>query len=242
MPPVVIAAGVAAAGAIGASAISSGASKKNAKAIVSAQQLQTDAATQNREYQYNLNAPTIAHGTQADDRIAALLNLGGDTAGARAGFDAYRGSTGYDFRVNQGLNAINQRGFAGGSGQSGATLKAGERFGQNIASDEFLKYLQELGGVSATGAGARGLVAGIGNNATNQLINASQTGTNQQLANTNANSANQQQLIQNLVNAGGYALGSSYGSGGAKPAMQAPYTSPNAAWYVGGQYNPGFGG
>ena len=239
MPPGIIAAGVAAAGAIGASAISSHAASNNSKAIVSAQQLQTNAANQNRDYQYNLNAPQITHGGQADDRIAALLNLGGDTASARAGFDAFRNSTGFDFRQSQGLNAINQHGFAGGAGQSGATLKAGMRFNQNIASDEFLKYLQELGGVSATGANARGLVAGVGNNATNQLINASQNATNQQIANTNASSANQQGLIQNLINAGGFALGSSYG--GNKSGITSP-NNPNAPWYLGGQYNPGFSG
>lgn len=234
MPPIVIAAGVAAAGAVAGSAISSHASSSNARTIANSQQQQRTDANANRDYQYNLNAPTIAHGGQADDRIAALLNLGGDTEAARAGFDAYRGSTGYDFRSSQGLNAINQHGFAGGSGQSGATLQAGMAFNQNIASDEFLKYLQELGGVSAGGANARGLVAGVGNNTSNQLIAASQNGTNLQIANNNSNSASQQQLIQNLVNAGGFALGSSYG--GSKAGV-APANN-NAPWYVGGQYNP----
>lgn len=237
MPPVIIAGGIAAAGALGASAISSHAASSNTKAIASAQQQQIAAATQNRDYQYNLNAPSITHGGQADDRIAALLNLGGDTAGAQAGFDAFRGSTGFQFRTDQGLNAINQHGFAGGAGQSGATLKAGMQFNQNIASDEFLKYLQELGGVSATGAGARSLVAGVGTNTANQLINASQTGTNLQVANNNSSAANDNALIQNLVNAGGYALGSSYG----KPSKAAPayptYSgSGNAPWYVGGGF------
>lgn len=237
MPPVIIAGGIAAAGALGASAISSHASSANSKAIVSSQQLQSNDARQNRDYQYNLNQPSITHGAQADDRIAALLNLGGDPTAAQAGFDAFRGSTGYDFRSTQGLNAINQHGFAGGAGQSGATLKAGVQFNQNIASDEFLKYLQELGGVSAGGATGRGLVAGVGTNTTNQLINASQNGTNLQIANNNANSNNQQQLIQNLVNAGGYALGSSYGGSKAGVAPYPTYSgSGNAPWFVGGGF------
>lgn len=237
MPIGLITAGVAAAGAIGSAAISSHASSANSKAIVSSQQLQSNEARANRDYQYNLNQPSITHGAQADDRMAALLNLGGDTAGAQAGFDAFRGSTGYDFRSTQGLNAINQHGFAGGTGQSGATLKAGMQFNQNIASDEFLKYLQELGGVSAGGAAGRSLVAGVGTNTTNQLINASQTGTQQTLANNNLNSNNQQQLIQNLVNAGGYALGSSYGGSKAGIAPYPTYSgSGNAPWFVGGGF------
>lgn len=238
MPPIVIAAGVAAAGAIAGSAISSHASSKNASTIANSQTQQINAANQNRDYQYNLNAPQISHGGAADDRISALLNLGGDTAAAQQGFSDYQNSTGFQFRENQGLNAINQHGFAGGTGQSGATLKAGMQFNQNIASDEFMKYLQELGGVSATGANARGLVAGVGNNATNQLINASQTGANQQIANTNANAANDNNLIQNLVNAGGYALGSSYGKPGgtSAPAYPTYSGSGNAPWYVGGGF------
>lgn len=238
MPPVLIAGGIAAAGALGSAAIASSASSRNASTIANSQQSQIAAANANRDYQYNLNAPTIAHGGAADDRISALLNLGGDPAAAQAGFDAYRGSTGYDFRQSQGLNAINQHGFAGGTGQSGATLKAGMQFNQNIASDEFLKYLQEVGGVSAQGANARGLVAGVGNNATNQLINASQTGTNLQVGNTNTGAANQENLIQNLVNAGGFAFGSSYGSKTSAPPppsykLPPPSGATNSAWYQG---------
>jgi hypothetical protein len=184
--------------------------KKAAKISAQATREQIAAANANRDYQYSLNAPSITRGGAADDRISALLNLGGDTEAARAGFDAYRGSTGYDFRLTEGLDAINQRGFAGGAGMSGATLKAGVRFGQDTASNEFLRYLQELGGVSSSGAQARGLVAGVGSTSTGQLINASQIGAQQQIGAVNAGTANTQSLIQNLINSGNYALGSSY--------------------------------
>lgn len=211
MPVPLIAAGIAAVGAIGSAAIGSSASKKATTAAQNQQNQQILAANQNRDYQYNLNAPAINNGSAADARIAALLNLGGDTAGAQAGLNAFKESTGYASRLAEGLQATNQRAFAGGMGQSGAALEALQRTGQNYASNEFGNYLGQLGGVSATGANARGLVAGVGGNATNQLINASQNFGNQQQQIIAGNAANQQNLIGNLVNAGLYAYGSSYG-------------------------------
>lgn len=206
-----IPAGIAAAGSVIGGITGGKGAKKEAKAIKESTASQINYLTGNRDYQYNLNAPAISGGNSADARIQALLNLGGDAAGASAGFDAFRDSTGYQFRRDQGLDAINQHGFAGGTGMSGATLKAGERYGQNIASDEFLRYLQELGGVSATGANARGVVANVGNTTANQFVQASQNGLNGQVQAIGAGNANTQNTLQNLINAGQFAYGSSFG-------------------------------
>ena len=80
MPLPLIAAGVAAVGAIGSAAISSSASKNASKVAANSTTQQINATNANRDYQYNLNAPTITHGGAADDRISALLNLGGELA------------------------------------------------------------------------------------------------------------------------------------------------------------------
>lgn len=214
MPPVLVAAGVAAAGSIGAAAIGSKAAKKNAQVASDSTASQIAAAERNRDYQYNLNAPSINRGNAADDRIASLLNLGGNQAQADAAFNSFRDSTGYRARLGEGLSAVNNGAFAGGAGQSGATLRRLQEVGQDYASREFGNYMGYLGGVSATGAGARGLVAGVGNNSTNQLINAFQTGSQQQIGANNQLAANGQNLIGNLVNAGLYAYGSSYKGAG----------------------------
>lgn len=188
--------------------------KKAAKIQAQAQREQQAAILANRDYQYSLNAPAINTGNAANDRIAALLNLGGDTAGAQAGFDAFRDSTGYNFRLNQGLGAINGRAFAGGTGQSGANLKALTQFGQNIGSAEFGNYISQLGGLNAGGANARALVAGVGGTSTGQFVNANQVGAAGQIGAVNAGTANTQQLLQNLINSANYSLGSSYKPGG----------------------------
>lgn len=217
MPPVVVAAGIAAAGAVAGGVVAAGATKKAAKTQANATNQQIAAANANRDYQYNLNAPTIALGGKAENTIGALLGLGGDATAAGKAFDTFRGSTGYNFRLNEGLSAVNNGHFAGGLGQSGANLKALMERGQQIGSAEFGSYLGQLGGLQAMGAQARGLVAGVGNNSTNQLINASQNGANAQGGYIMAGAANTQNMIQNLVNAGLYAYGSSYGGGARIP-------------------------
>lgn len=188
--------------------------KKAAKIQAQAQREQQAAILANRDYQYDLNAPSITTGNAANDRIAALLNLGGDTEAARAGFDAYRDSTGYNFRLSEGLGAVNGRAFAGGTGQSGANLKALLRFGQNFGSAEFDNYVRQVQGVSASGANARALVAGVGGTSTGQFVNANQVGAAGQVGAVNAATTNTQQLLQNLINSANYSLGSSYKPGG----------------------------
>lgn len=213
MPPVIIGAGIAAAGAVASSAIGSKASKNAAKTAAQSSANEIAFARENRDYQYNLNAPTIANGNAADRTIAGLLNIGGNKAASEAAYGAWRDSTGYASRLAEGLSATNNSAFAGGAGQSGAALKALAKYGQDYASNDLSRYMGALGGVSASGANARGLVAGVGSNATNQFINASQNGTAGAIGAINANSQNTQGLIQNLVNAGMFAVGneSSYG-------------------------------
>lgn len=207
MPLPLIAAGIAAAGAVGGGVIAAGASKKAARTAQDTATQQIAASNANRDYQYNLNAPAIASGAGADSRIQALLGLGGDAAAANDAFAGYRGSTGYDFRTQQGMGAINSNAYARGMGNSGATLKALTNYGQNAASAEFGNYLGQLGGVSASGASARGLVAGVGGAAANQQINAlgdaGQAKAQSQLANGQIWSG----VLQNLAGIGGAALG-----------------------------------
>lgn len=217
-----IAGGIAAAGAVGGAAIGAKATSKASKAQANASAQQIAASNANRDYQYNLNSPVINRGLDADSRIAALLNLGGDTAAAQQGFDAYRGSTGYDFRVGQGTGAINSNAYARGMGNSGATLKALTSFGQNIASDEFGRYIGQLGGVSAGGANARSLVAGIGQNNVNTQNMASQNLATVQGNAAIANGNNFSNALGQLVQAGGYALGSSYQPQSQIPPRQQP--------------------
>lgn len=81
---------------------------------------------------------------------------------AQNGFDLFRNSTGYKFRLDQGMNALNS-GYAGaGTLQSGAAMKAAVNYGQNLASGEFGNYLNALSQQQGVGLQAAGAQAGVG--------------------------------------------------------------------------------
>ena len=97
-----------------------------------------------------------------------LSQYSGTNAAARA-FDQFRNSTGYDFRVKQGMNALNS-GYAGaGTIKSGAAIKGAVDYGQGMASQEFGNYLNALGTQQGVGLSAAGAQAGVGTNYANSL-------------------------------------------------------------------------
>lgn len=99
---------------------------------------------------------------------------------ANAAFGQYRNSTGYDFRMKQGLDAVNS-GYAGaGTIKSGAAMKAVSDYGQGMASQEFGNYLGALGSQQGVGLTAAGSQAGVATNFANSLGNIyMQNGANQ---------------------------------------------------------------
>lgn len=210
MPPAIIAAGVAAAGATAGAVISSKAAKKAAKTQAASAAAQTSEAKANRDYQYNLNAPTIAQGGKAGDTIAALLGLGGDQAAADAGLQTFRNSSGYTDLQREGFKGVNASAFAKGLGDSGATLKALQDRGVQIANSSEQQYIGNLGDLAHRGDQSRGLVAGVGLNTVNSTNAATQNAAD---ASSNAGlfaAGQTSSLIQNLLNTGAQAFGTSY--------------------------------
>lgn len=119
---------------------------------------------------------------------------------------------GYQFRLQQGQNAINSSLAARGLGNSGAALKSLTRYGQDFATNEYNNvYNREYNRLSN--------LANIGQNATNNAVNASAnyggsvsnnyTGLGNAIAGANVAQANQQ---SNLFGQGLGALGSYFGS------------------------------
>lgn len=101
----------------------------------------------------------------ADQPAPGLAVAAGiDQGSAEDAFGRFREGTGYQFRFNEGMNALMQPFFRAGVGQSGAAQKAAMRFGQGMASDEFARYLQALQNQQMMGLNA---AQGIGNAAGN---------------------------------------------------------------------------
>lgn len=94
------------------------------------------------------------------------------TSGNLVDSNSLQNDAGYQFRLKEGLNAINSSAAASGGLNSGATLKALTQYGQNFASNEYNNaYNREYNRLSQ--------LAGYGSNASNNLASAAgQYGTN----------------------------------------------------------------
>lgn len=103
-------------------------------------------------------------------------------------FDIYRGSSGYQFRLGEGQNALNS-GYAGsGVLQSGDAIRSALEYNQNFASNEFGNFLGYLGNQQGVGLSAGSAVAGVGQNYANNV-----TASNTQNAANQANALTSRQ-------------------------------------------------
>jgi len=180
--------GTAMAIGLGASALGGVMSAKSAKkgaktAAATSQQVANDNnALATNMYSQNAQRldPYGARGNAAGGQINALLGLGGDPQAAQNAFNQYQGSTGYQFRLGEGMNALNS-GYAGsGLLQSGAAMKGAVEYGQGFASNEFGNYMNMLGNQQNAGLAGASALAGVGQNMVGQVT-----------ANNNANGTNQ---------------------------------------------------
>lgn len=123
---------------------------------------------------------------------------------ANGAFDIFRNSTGYQFRLGEGMDAVTSA-YAGiGGFQSGAALRGINEYGQNFASNEFGNYMNALGGQQAVGAGAASSLAGVGQNYASTVINSNNLNSQNQM---NAQLSKQNVLGNMLGTVGGGALG-----------------------------------
>lgn len=107
-------------------------------------------------------------GRAAPNALVAAMN---PQQAQNSAFDNFRNSTGYQFRLGEGMNALNS-GFAGaGSIKSGAAMKEAMKYGQNFASNEFANYFNMLNGQAGKGLSAASAQAGVSQNLGNNLAN-----------------------------------------------------------------------
>jgi hypothetical protein len=87
-------------------------------------------------------------------------------------------SPSYDFRLNQGTQALERSAAARGRLFSGATGRALQEYGQNFASQEFENDFNRLGALSGAGTNAQNMTINAGQNYANQAGNALQNAGN----------------------------------------------------------------
>lgn len=132
------------------------AGRQEASAARRAGRLQAQAAAQARA---DL-APFRETGVNALNDLSALLGLGGTPEAQANALNALTASPGFQFRLGQGINALDQSAVARGGLLSGNQLKAVNQFGQGLASEEFGNRFNQLFSLSGLGENA---AAGQGN-------------------------------------------------------------------------------
>ena len=191
-----IAAGISAASSLAGGAMAKSAAKKASRAQVQAAQDANAAQERMFQRQIELQEPFRQGGLTAQQEIMQLLGIGGDKAAqgygsmAKAfGTDQFQQDPGYAFRQAEGMKALERSAAARGNLLSGSTMKGIQRFGQDLASQEYqnafnrfqversarLNPLQSLmgSGQSATNV-MTGAAGQMGQNEASNLYNAGQ--------------------------------------------------------------------
>ena len=158
---------VSAASAIAGAASAGGASDTIGGASAQAQQLDEQARQEGRANYGTATSnvqPYISTGQSAVSRAADLAGLNGQDA-ANAAMASFQSSPGYGYQLQQGLKAVDAGAAAQGLLRSGATLRAEQTLGSNLANAEFSNYMGRLN--SLAGLGIQG--SSLFNQATGQF-------------------------------------------------------------------------
>lgn len=229
-------------GGVMASNAASRAASTQARAANQATALQREMYEKNLE----LQKPFYEAGLTGQNALLQYLGLGGDKTAANygAGMKPFTGADlptepGYQFRLSEGINALNKTAAARGGMMSGAALKEAARYGQDYASNEYnnafnryytqrnqmLNPLQSLLGQAQTSAGN---VGAAGQNY------ATQAGQNMMGA-ANARASG----YVGGANALNQALGGAYRNYQALPSSSDPYAYGAGNYYGQGPFMSG---
>lgn len=224
--PAVAAAGIGAAGSVLGGITGGKGAKKAAKAQLQAQR-ETNALNQQI---YNLNTgnirPFMDRGNDAGLALNALLGLSGDentVASAERGLQQFKASTGYGQRLHEGNNALNTAFAAKGMLQSGAALKALDRYNQDYASNEFEKYLGYLSGQQGIGLSGANALAGVGSNFVNTAANVNANAADARSNAALASGASWNNALSGVARAAGQYIGGLPGRGSSYTSSQPQY-------------------
>jgi hypothetical protein len=164
---IIAAAVIGIAGAVGKGIMAKKGAKKLANAYGSAESL-LDTEFQKTEREMS---PWRNVGQGALDAMARSLGIPGSDGRVSDGpdFSEFYKSPGYKFRMDEGIKGVERSAASRGSLQSGAAMKAVQRYGEGQASQEYGNYMDQLYRLSGQGAQtAAQLGAYRGNSANNR--------------------------------------------------------------------------
>lgn len=204
--------GLLAAAILGSSAIGAGTSLLGASQESQAANL----AAQIQEQMFNkassLESSYISAGTTSLGQLQALLGQGG--GGTAGELSALQATPGYQFTLQQGLQALTDQATATGGVGGGNTLKALMSYGSGLADQTYQQAVTNAQNLVNTGAGSANALAGLAYN-TGTAVGSDITGSGNALAAgttgaSNATTGGANSLVSNYLLAqllGGSAAG-----------------------------------
>lgn len=171
--------GIMAAGAIGSSLIGSKAAKKASNAQVESTQLAQQTLKDIFDKQTELQEPFRQGGLSAQNRLLDMLGLSANTGAPGFGelnrdfsIADFEADPGYNFRLSEGMKALNNSMAARGLGISGANIKGAQRYGQDLASQEYQNAFNRYQVNRANKLNPLQSLMGSGQSAANTITNA----------------------------------------------------------------------
>lgn len=164
------AAAIVAASVIGAGASIIAGNKANKAIQNSTQQQITESRRQYDQDRADL-APWRTTGGAAQAKLAGLYGLEGGTPSNQP-YGGFFQSPDYQFRLDQGKQALERSASARGLLGSGAALKASNDYAQNTASAEYGNWYSRLAGLAGQGQQAANTTVAAGGQNSSNIINA----------------------------------------------------------------------
>lgn len=150
--------------------------------------------------------PYSTAGTSATNMYSNALGLNGAT-GTQAAQDAYTQGAGYQFNMDQGLQALERARSAGGMLSSGNTDTDAMKYASGLASQDYNSWLSNLAGLSSQGltaaSGQSGVSTTLGDRLYGSDATKAQIGWNTETGKGNADAT----ALMNNYNVGGNILG-----------------------------------
>lgn len=149
---------------LGSAILGAASSRSAAKAQSGAANRAADLQQQQFERQVELQEPFRQAGITALNKLTPLAS-----EYTPFGMDQFQADPGYGFRMSEGMKGLERSAAARGGLLSGATLKGIQRYGQDLASQEYTNAFNRYQTERNARLNPLQSLAGVGQTATNQL-------------------------------------------------------------------------
>lgn len=156
------------AGTLGSAVLGASAARSAGQTQAAAADRSADLQRQMFERQVQLSEPWRQAGEQALNKLIPLTDY------QQFGMQQFQQDPGYQFRLSEGLKALDRQAAARGGLISGAALKAAGRYGQDLASQEYQNAFNRYQAERAARLQPLQSLAGVGQSTAQQLGQAGQ--------------------------------------------------------------------